>query len=504
MIRMENITKTFGTLVANDNITFDVKRGEVHALLGENGAGKSTLMSILFGLYQQDSGTIYVNNEEAIITNPNDATKYNIGMVHQHFKLVEVFTVLENIVLGVEETKNGLLSLDNARSKVSQLIERYNLKVDLNAKVSDLTVGQQQKVEILKMLYRDSDILIFDEPTAVLTPQEIIELIEIIKLFANEGKAIILITHKLNEIKLSSDRCTVLRRGKLIGTKDVADLSTKQMAEMMVGRPLVYEYEKASYEPGKKILDVSGLTVNGRHKEILSNITFNVNEGEIVGIAGIDGNGQSELVYALAGLQPIHSGEIYLNDLKISNDKIKARYKKGLSYIPEDRQQDGLVLDFDMANNFILQSYKNKRFQKMGFLNYSEIYKNADNLIDNFDIRSEQGATTLVKSMSGGNQQKVIIARELEREHNLLIAFQPTRGLDVGAIENIHKQIIKERDENKGVLLISYELDEIFSLADRILVMYEGKIVGQFMTNDVTAEDIGLYMSGSKGDHHEK
>lgn len=499
MVEMKNITKVFGPLVANDNINFTIKNGEVHALLGENGAGKSTLMSILFGLYRQDEGEIYVDGELVEIRHPNDATKYRIGMVHQHFKLVEVFSVLENIILGIEDTKNGFLTTDQARIKVENIMNQYNLRVDLDAKIKDLTVGQQQKVEIIKMLYRDSDTLIFDEPTAVLTPQEIDELMDIIKNFAKEGKAVVLITHKLNEIKISSDRCTVLRRGKHIATVDVKDVTTVQMAELMVGRPLEFDYKKKKFMPGEKILEVVNLTKEGKYKKLLNNISFNVRAGEIVGIAGIDGNGQTELVYTLAGLEPATSGNIILNNMDVTKKNIRKRYEQGLSYVPEDRQRDGLVLEFDIANNVILQSYYKDQFQKNLFLKHDEIYKYADRLIEKYDIRSARGAFTETRSMSGGNQQKVIIAREIEREHNLLMVFQPTRGLDVGAIENIHQELINERDKGNGVLLISYELDEILNLADRILVIYEGEITLDVARKEVDANKLGLYMSGHKG-----
>lgn len=498
MIEMRNITKIFGPLVANDDINFKIKFGEVHALLGENGAGKSTLMSILFGLYQPEGGAIYINDELVEIKNPNDATKYKIGMVHQHFKLVEEFSVYENIILGAEYTNNKELTKQETYQKIEDLMNKYNLKVDLREKVKNLTVGQQQKVEIIKMLFRDSDYLIFDEPTAVLTPQEIIELMDIIKNFAKENKAIVLITHKLNEIKMSSDICTVLRRGKHVATVNVKDVSTQDMAELMVGRPIKQEYKKEKYQPGKEILEVKDLSLLGKGKNLLTNISFSVKQNEIVGIAGIDGNGQNDLVQVIAGFKKPSSGEIFLNEKDITKSNIRNRYETGLSHIPEDRQREGLVLDFDLANNLILQSYYFKEFHKHKFLDYNKIYQYANNLIDKYDIRTGRGSHTLTRSMSGGNQQKAIVAREIERDHNLLIAFQPTRGLDVGAIENIHQQMILERDSGRGVLLISYELDEIFSLSDRILVMYEGEIVGEFLTEEVSANELGLYMSGSK------
>ncbi|MFA7417799.1 MAG: ABC transporter ATP-binding protein [Acholeplasma sp.] len=498
MVKMKGITKRFGNLVANDAVDFEVKKGEVHALLGENGAGKSTLMSILFGLYAQDEGQIYINDTLADIKHPNDAAKYRIGMVHQHFKLVEVFSALDNIILGSEETKHSFIVYKNARKKITDIIEKYNLHVDLDKKVNELTVGQQQKVEIIKMLYRDSDILIFDEPTAVLTPQEIKELIEIIKNFAKEGKAVILISHKLNEIKMSSDRCTILRRGKKIQTLDVKDVTTDKMAELMVGRPLIQSYEKAPYNPKDNILEVDKLTVHGRDKDILKNINLYVKSGEIVGIAGIDGNGQTELANALTGLIPVTSGHIRLKGKDITKLSIRKRYEGGLSHIPEDRHKYGLVLDFKLSDNLVLQSYYQRPFQKFGILNHNVIESYGKKLIDNYDVRTSNGIDTMTRSMSGGNQQKAILAREIEKEHDLLLAFQPTRGLDVGAIEHIHKNLINERDTGRGVLLISYELEEIFNVSDRILVMYEGEITGSFKTNEVTANELGLYMSGSK------
>lgn len=500
MLEMRNITKVFGKLVANDHVNLKVDKGEVHALLGENGAGKSTLMSILFGLYQPESGDILIDGKVVDIQSPNDANKLGIGMVHQHFKLVETFTVLENIILGAEDTKNGFLTTEEARRKITDLSTRYGLNIDLDAKIKDITVGQQQRVEIIKMLYRDADILIFDEPTAVLTPQEIHELIEIIKNFAKEGKTIILISHKLNEIKLAADNCTVLRRGKYIGTVPVKDTSTKQMAEMMVGRSLTFDYNIKKQKPGKAILKIEDLIVSNASKNIVDHVSLEVREGEIVGIAGIDGNGQTEFVQALSGLRPIDGGKITLNDEDMTHMHIKDRYKLGLSHIPEDRQKHGLILDFDLAYNLMLQRYYTPEFQNKGFLKKDEIYTYADRLIDQFDIRSAAGAQTTVRSMSGGNQQKAIIAREVDRNHNLMIAVQPTRGLDVGAIEYIHKQLIKERNENKAILLVSLELDEVLDLSDRILVMYEGKIVGEFSKEDATAQELGLYMSGSKAD----
>jgi ABC-type uncharacterized transport system ATPase subunit len=497
-VEMNNITKTFGMLVANDKVNFKVKKGEVHALLGENGAGKSTLMSILFGLYQPEQGEILIDGNAVKIDNPNIANQLGIGMVHQHFKLVEAFTVLENIVLGYEDTKHGVLKYDDARKKIQNIINTYHLNVDLDAKIQDITVGMQQRVEILKMLYRNSDILIFDEPTAVLTPQEINQLIKIIKNFAKEGKTIIIITHKLNEIKSVADRCTVLRRGELVGVVDVDKTSTDKLAEMMVGRKITFKVERFDNPVGEVIFQAKNLVVQYEHKNVVNDVSFDVRRGEIVGIAGIDGNGQTELVQAITGLRNLNSGQVLLHDKEINNLKIRSKYEQGLSHIPEDRQRHGLVLDFDLANNLIIQNYYREEFQKRGFLKFENIYKHANELIEKFDIRSERGAKTSMRSMSGGNQQKAIIAREVSRKHDFLIAVQPTRGLDVGAIEYIHKQLIDERNQGKGILLVSLELDEVMDLCDRILVIFEGEIVAEFNQKDATINEIGLYMSGSK------
>lgn len=498
MIKMQNITKIFGTLKANDNVTLNIKKGEIHAILGENGAGKSTIMSILFGLYQAEMGEIYIDGKLVEINNPNDATKLGIGMVHQHFKLVETFTVIDNIVLGVEDSKRGFIKYEKARKEIESLIDRYNFNINLNDYIKDLTVGQQQKVEIIKMLYRKSDILIFDEPTAVLTPQEITELIDIMKSFAKEGKTIILITHKLNEIKEAADRCSVLRRGKMIGTVDVKKTSVDKMAEMMVGRSIEYDYKRNEFRPGKNILSIKNLIVGKGDKPSVNNVSFEVREGEVLGICGIDGNGQTELVEAITGLSPLHSGNIHLNNHNITRESIRKRYEAGMSHIPEDRQKHGLILDFNLAYNLFLQSYYTQEFQRHGFLKFDHIYEHANKLVSSYDIRSAAGVYSSVRSMSGGNQQKAIIAREASRYHNLLIAVQPTRGLDVGAIEYIHNQLIKERDEGKAILLVSFELDEILNLSDRILVIYEGEIIGEFDARKTNANELGLYMSGSK------
>jgi general nucleoside transport system ATP-binding protein len=497
-IEMRHIRKTFGRLVANDDINLVVKPGEIHAILGENGAGKSTLMSILFGLYKPEEGEILIDGKRVEIDNPNDANTFGIGMVHQHFKLVETFTVLDNIILGAEDTKNGFMNYEHAIRKLEYLIETYHLTVDLNAYIKDISVGQQQRVEILKMLYRDSDILIFDEPTAVLTPQEVKELMKIMRGFAKEGKTIILITHKLNEIKAVADNCTVLRRGKVVGSVSVDSVSIKDMAEMMVGREVVFTTDKKPKETGEVIFSVENLSLEGKNKRILSDITFHVRKGEIVGIAGIDGNGQTELIQAITGLQNPSSGSVFMHEKDLTKATIRTRYEEGMSHIPEDRQKHGVILDFDLANNLVMQNYYQPKYQNKGFLKFKEIYDHAAAVIERFDIRSESGEKTIVRSMSGGNQQKAIVGREIDREHDLLIAVQPTRGLDVGAIEYIRKQLLIERDQDKAILMVSLEIDEIMSLSDRILVMYEGEIVGELDPKQTTVNELGLYMSGAK------
>jgi len=503
IIEMRNITKEFPGIIANDDITLQLEKGEIHALLGENGAGKSTLMSVLFGLYSPERGDIYKDGKKIRINGPNDATRYGIGMVHQHFKLVHNFTVLENIVLGVESTHFGVvLSMDKARERVVELSQRYGLAVNPDAYISDITVGMQQRVEILKMLYRENEILIFDEPTAVLTPQEIDELMNIMKGLKDEGKSILFITHKLDEIKRVADRCTVLRKGKLVGTVDVESTDVETMSEMMVGRKVSRTVDKPEIEVGDVILDVKDLTVRSKlhKKNLVNNVSFDVRAGEIVCIAGIDGNGQSELVYALTGIQPASSGTIVLSGQNITHSHIRAHSKAGMAHIPEDRHRHGLVLDYNLAYNLILEKYYTPQFQNKGFLRNSEIYKYSDALIEKYDIRSGEGSLTPARSMSGGNQQKTIIARELDMEPKLLVAVQPTRGLDVGAIENIHSQIIKARNDGAAVLLVSLELDEVMDVSDRILVMYEGEIVADVDPKQVTFSELGLYMAGAKRD----
>ena len=505
VIEMLHITKEFPGIRANDDITLQLRKGEIHALLGENGAGKSTLMSVLFGMYQPEEGEIRKNGEPVKINDPNDATALGIGMVHQHFKLVDVFTVLDNIILGAETTKFGFIQRKEARKKVEELSERYGLKVDLDAKVEDISVGMQQRVEILRMLYRDNEILIFDEPTAVLTPQEIDELMNTMREFAKEGKSILFISHKLNEIMAVADRCTVLRKGKCIGTVNTADTNKQELSNMMVGRPVQLEVTKTPAKPGEAILTVENLSVPSKlHKgDAVKGVSFEVRAGEIVCIAGIDGNGQTELIYGITGLEKTSGGSITLCGKNITKSSIHNKSAAGMSHIPEDRHKHGLILDFTLEQNMVLQRFKEKRFQNHGFIRRDAVREYAEGLIEQFDVRSGQGPVTTARSMSGGNQQKAIIAREVDRNKPLLVAVQPTRGLDVGAIEYIHSQIVAQRDEGKAVLLVSLELDEVMSLSDRILVMYEGEIVGQLDPQKTNLQELGLYMSGAKRDSEE-
>ncbi len=504
---MLNITKRFPGIIANDNITLQLRKGEIHALLGENGAGKSTLMSVLFGLYQPEEGIIKKYGKQVNIKDPNDANALGIGMVHQHFKLVECFTVLDNIIMGVEPCKFGFLRKDEARKKVLELSEKYGLRVDPDALVEDITVGMQQRTEILKMLYRENEILIFDEPTAVLTPQEIDELMQIMKGLAAEGKSILFISHKLNEIMSVADRCTVLRKGKYIGTVNIADTTKEELSRMMVGRDVEFTVHKDAAKPGEPVLHVENLCVASKtHKhDAVHNVSFDVREGEIVCIAGIDGNGQTELVYGLTGLEPVKSGKVVFKDENITSAPIRRRSVKGMSHIPEDRHKHGLVLDYSLEDNLVLQRYFEPEFvNKAGFLKRGAIRQYAARLIEQFDVRSGQGSVTTARSMSGGNQQKAIIAREMDKETSLLIAVQPTRGLDVGAIEYIHKQIVAQRDKGKAVLLVSLELDEVMALSDRILVMYEGEIVGELDPKATSVQELGLYMAGAKREEVKK
>ena len=507
-IEMLHITKRFPGIVANDDVTIQLKKGEIHALLGENGAGKSTLMSVLFGLYQAEEGVIKKDGREVRIKDPNDANRLGIGMVHQHFKLVECFSVLDNIILGNEPTKKmGFLNKDAARKKILELSDRYGLSVEPDALIEDITVGMQQRTEILKMLYRENEILIFDEPTAVLTPQEIDELMQIMKNLAREGKSILFISHKLNEIMEVADRCSVLRKGKYIGTVEIKNTSKEELSRMMVGRDVDFAVHKKESTPGDVILDVENVTVASRvhHNDAVKNVSFKVRAGEIVCIAGIDGNGQTELVYGLTGLEPLKAGRVTLCGRDISRASIRDRSTHGMSHIPEDRHKHGLVLDYSLEYNMVLQRYFEPQFvSPAGFLKRKNIRDYSDRLIEQYDVRSGQGSITTARSMSGGNQQKAIVAREIDKEPELLVAVQPTRGLDVGAIENIHRELVKVRDSGRAVLLVSLELEEVMSVPDRILVMYEGEIVGELDPKKTTVEELGLYMAGAKkGAGHE-
>jgi len=496
VIEMLHITKEFPGIKANDDITLQLRKGEVHALLGENGAGKSTLMSVLFGLYQPEQGKILKNGKEVAIRNPNDANALGIGMVHQHFKLVECFSVLDNIILGVEPNKMGFLQKAEARKKVMALSEKYGLRVDPDALISDISVGMQQRVEILKMLYRDNEILIFDEPTAVLTPQEIDELMEIMRGFKKEGKSILFITHKLNEIMAVADRCTVLRKGKYMGTVDIKDTTKEELSR----RDVQLQVEKQPAHLGETVLDVENVTIHNdqRKKDVVKDVSFKVHAGEIVCLAGIEGNGQTEFIYGLTGLSKLSGGKLTLDGKDITHESIRQRSKDGMGHIPEDRHKHGLVLDYTLADNMVLQRYWQPEFQNHGFIKKNAVLQYAERLIKQYDVRSGQGPATIARSMSGGNQQKAIIAREVDKDPQLLVAVQPTRGLDVGAIEYIHKQIVAERDKGRAVLLVSLELDEVMNLSDRILVIYEGEIVGEFDPKKTTVEELGLYMAGAK------
>jgi general nucleoside transport system ATP-binding protein len=500
IIEMLHITKEFPGIIANNDITLRLKKSEIHALLGENGAGKSTLMSVLFGLYKPEKGEIRKNGEVVKINNPNDANALGIGMVHQHFKLVENFTVLENIILGVEPNKMGFLERKKAKKKVLELSEKYGLQINPDARIDKISVGMQQRVEIIKMLYRNNDILIFDEPTAVLTPQEIDELMKIMRGFAKEGKSILFITHKLNEIMAVADRCTVLRKGKFIGEVETKDTNPEELSKMMVGRDVSLVVDKKDSIPGDVVLSLKGVTVTSKSskKDLVKDVSFDVREGEIVCLAGIEGNGQTELISAVTGLERQNKGEIKLCGEDISKAAIRTRSKIGMSHIPEDRQKHGLVLDYSLEDNLVLQRYWQPDFQNKAFIKRKNIRSYAETLIKQYDIRSGQGPVTIARHMSGGNQQKAILARELDKEHKLLVAVQPTRGLDVGAIEYVHKQLVATRDKGKAVLLVSLELDEVMNVSDRILVMYEGEIVGDLDPKKITVEELGLYMSGAK------
>lgn len=495
-VYMKNITKKFGDFTANDNIDLDVKRGEIHSLLGENGAGKSTLMNMLYGMYSPTSGDIYINGEKKEFKDPNDAIKAGLGMVHQHFMLIEPFTIVENIILGMEPVSGGKIDIKKAREDVMELANRYGFKIDPDAKIEDISVGTQQKVEILKVLYRGADILIFDEPTAVLTPQEIDELIEIITNLSNEGKSVIIITHKLKEIKRMADRCTIIRRGKKIDTVNVKDVTEAELADMMVGRAVHLDVNKKPQNPGETILTVENLVVkDARDVSKLKGFNLDVKAGEIHGIAGVDGNGQSELIDALTGLRSIESGKVTFNGKDITNKTPREIIDSGLNSIPEDRQVRGLVLDFTIAENMILKNYNKEAFSHKGILKSKEIREYSKKLVKNYDVRPNN-IDYFAGSLSGGNQQKVILAREISDDPDLLIAAQPTRGLDVGAIEYIRNFLIEQRDKGKAVLLISFELDEIMALSDRISVIFDGQILKTFDAKDTDEREIGLYMAG--------
>ena len=492
IVEMRNITKRFPGIVANDNVTIQIKKGEIYALLGENGAGKSTLMSMLFGMYEPDEGEIYVRGKKEVISSPNYATELNIGMVHQHFKLVSNYTIAENIIMGIEPMKKFLgifpyVDIKSSNEKIAALSKEYGLEVDPTKMIKDIPVSTQQRVEILKMLYREAEILIFDEPTAVLTPQEIEFLLEIIRGLKEAGKT----------IKKVADRCAILNRGRLIDVLDVATTSTKEMANKMVGREVSFEREKSEPNYGDVILSVENLTVKDENKfEVVKNASLSVRGGEILAIAGVSGNGQVEIADAIAGLLPAASGKIMLNGKDITNYTIRKRILEGLSYIPEDRQTYGLVLDFTLSDNLALKNYNQEPFAKKGIINHAEFEKFGERLIEEYDIRSGQGNKTIVRSMSGGNQQKAIIAREVEQDSSLIIFVQPTRGLDIGAIENIHNQIIAERDKGKAILLISLELDEVMGLADTIAVIYNGEILKTADAKSLTVEEVGQFMMG--------
>ena len=522
-IEMLGITKRFGNILANDHIDIRLQKGHILALCGENGAGKSTIMSILFGLYTPDEGIIKKEGKVVKITNPNDATSLNIGMVHQHFKLVDTFTVLQNIILGDETLKEfkgdnlnfvkkslnylnkkifKIIDYKKAREDINKIINQYDLQVDLDKKVKDISVEMQQKVEIIKMLYRKNDILIFDEPTAVLTEQEIQDFLKVMNNLKKEGKSIIFISHKLNEVFEVSDEITVIRKGQYIDTLKTKETTKEEISALMVGRKLKEFKCKSKITPKEEVLRVEHLTMIDpfSKKKVVNDVSFNVRKGEIVTLAGIDGNGQQEVIYGITGIKKAHEGTILLDKKNISSYSIREKIKAGISHIPEDRHKHGLILDYSIYENTVLDRYYEKEFSKCLFLNEKNIKKYADELIDKYDVRSSGDGNTIVRSMSGGNQQKIIVGREIERNQDLLIAVQPTRGLDIGAIEGIHNLLLKQREEDKAILLVSLELDQVFALSDRILVMYEGEIVGEFTPDNVNKETLGLYMSGAKKD----
>lgn len=502
VVEMKNITKVFPGVVANDNINFSLKKGEIHVLLGENGAGKTTLMNQLYGLYEPTSGQIFINGKEVKIKDPNVAISYGIGMVHQHFMLVEPFTVAENIILGMEPKDGFKLDMEKAIEEVNEISNKYGLMVDPNAKIQDISVGMQQRVEILKALYRGADILILDEPTAVLTPQEIDELGEIIRSLTKQGKSIILITHKLKEVMAMSDRVTVIRRGKMIDVLNNKDTNIDELAELMVGRKVNLVVEKEDRTPGDVVLNVESLTCkDNRGLPALKGISFEVKAGEIFAIAGVDGNGQTELVEVITGLRKSDGGKVTLLGKNITNEKTKNIIEMGVSHVPEDRHKRGLVLDHTLYENAILGNHDHEPYSKNGIMKYDVIMKHCAELIEEFDVRTPN-EKVLARSLSGGNQQKLIVAREMVRDPELLIVSQPTRGVDVGAIEFIHKRIVEERDKNKAVLLVSLELDEVMALADRIAVVYDGNIVGIVPGKEATEKELGIMMAGGKIDKY--
>ena len=498
VIEMREITKIFGEFVANDKINLELRKGEIHALLGENGAGKSTLMNMLAGLLEPTSGEIVVNGKSEKLVSPSKAASLGIGMVHQHFMLVEAFTVAENIILGSEVTNKGVLDLKKANADILELSERYGLAVDPTAKVEDISVGAQQRVEILKTLYRGADILIFDEPTAVLTPAEILELMDIMKTLVKEGKSIILITHKLDEIRAVADRVTVIRRGKSIQTVSIEGATNKDLAEMMVGRSVSFVTEKEEAQPKEVVLQISDLVVNeNRGVPAVKELSLDVRAGEIVGIAGIDGNGQSELIQAITGLRKVKSGSIKIKGQEVVGLSPRKITEMNVSHVPEDRHRDGLVLEMMLSENIALQTYYKEPLSKNGVLNYNQINSYARKLMEEFDVRAANEIVP-ASALSGGNQQKAIIAREVDRNPDLLIVSQPTRGLDVGAIEYIHKRLIGERDKGKAVLVVSFELDEILNLSDRIAVIHDGKIQGIVKPSETNKQELGILMAGGE------
>ena len=499
VIEMRNIVKKFGNFTANDNLNLTVHKGEIHAILGENGAGKSTLMNQLYGLLKPTSGQILVNGKAIEMNNPRDAIAAGIGMVHQHFMLIPPFTVTENIVLGTEPTKGLALDMVTARKNVEELSRRYGLAIDPDARIEDISVSMQQRVEILKALYRGADILILDEPTSSLTPQEIEELIEIMRSLTKDGKSIIIITHKLKEIKAAADFCTIIRQGKYIDTVDVEKVSENELASMMVGRSVTFTVDKPEQKPGEVVLDVKGLHCNDyRGVEIVKGLDLQVRRGEIVGIAGIDGNGQTELVEVITGLRKGTSGQIFVNGADVFNKPPRFGFDHGVSSIPADRQKHGLILDFSIEDNLILQNYEEQPYSKNHIFNRDAIFEHATESIQNYDIRPQHSERRTAGTLSGGNQQKVIIAREVQNDKDLLIAVNPTRGLDVGAIEYVHKYIVEQRNKGKAVLLVSFELDEIMSLSDKIDVIFDGRIVASIPGKDATENELGLLMAGGK------